>query len=81
MEDSVSIDAKGTKILARTFFQQLRSAGYTPKQIIGVATELIDLVTLDLKENAAAVREAALPVDLTPAPAPMAHATKTVVRQ
>jgi len=70
MEDSVSIDAKGTKILARTFFQQLRSAGYTPKQIIGVATELIDLVTVEVKENAAQVRAAEpdLKPELTPMP-------------
>jgi hypothetical protein len=47
----VSTDAKGTKILARTFFNQLRSSGYTPNQIIGIATELIDLVTCDLREG------------------------------
>ena len=71
MEDSVSIDANGTKILARTFFQQLRTAGYTPKQIIGVATELIDLVTVDLKENAAAVRAAEVELDPVTTPMPM----------
>jgi pyruvate-formate lyase-activating enzyme len=43
-------DKKGTKILARTFFTQLRSGGYTPNQILDIATELIDLVTTDLKE-------------------------------
>ena len=47
----MSTDSKGTKILARTFFNQLRSSGYTSNQIIGVATELIDLVTSDLKES------------------------------
>jgi hypothetical protein len=46
----VSTDAKATKILARTFFNQLRSSGYTPTQVIAVATELIDLVTNDLRE-------------------------------
>lgn len=76
MEDSVSIDAKGSKILARTFFQQLRAAGYTPNQIIGVATELIDLVTVDLKENAAAVRAADLDPVTAPIPVP-----KHLVRQ
>lgn len=45
----MSTDAKGTKILARTFFNQLRASGYNARQIIGVATELIDLVTADLK--------------------------------
>jgi hypothetical protein len=68
LEDAVSTDAKGTKILARTFFQQLRAAGYTPNQIIGVATELIDLVTTDLRTNSASAR--AVPVDVTPATAP-----------
>jgi hypothetical protein len=48
-EADVSTDAKGTKILARTFFNQLRSSGYNANQIIGIATELIDLVTEDLK--------------------------------
>ena len=42
--DPMSTDKKGTKILARTFFNQLRSGGYTPNQIIDIATELIDLV-------------------------------------
>ena len=46
----VSSDAKGTRILARTFFNQLRSSGYTPTQVIAVATELIELVTCDLRE-------------------------------
>jgi len=47
----VSTDAKASKILARTFFNQLRASGYTPTQVIGVATELIDLVTSDIKEE------------------------------
>lgn len=46
----MSTDKKGTKILARTFFTQLRAGGYTPNQILDIATELIDLVTTDLKE-------------------------------
>lgn len=46
----MSTDRKGTKILARTFFNQLRAGGYTPTQIIGIATELIDLVTTDLRD-------------------------------
>ena len=46
----MSTDRKGTKILARTFFNQLRAGGYTPNQIIGIATELIDLVTTDLRD-------------------------------
>ncbi|KFE64899.1 hypothetical protein [Hyalangium minutum] len=47
----MSTDQKGPRILARTFFAQLRSTGYTPQQIIGVATELLDLVTEELKQG------------------------------
>ena len=46
----MSTDSKATKILARTFFNQLRSSGYTPTQVIAVATELIDLVATDIRE-------------------------------
>jgi hypothetical protein len=47
----MSTDQKGTKILARTFFNQLRAGGYTPNQIIGIATELIDLVASGIRES------------------------------
>ncbi len=47
----MSTDQKGPRILARTFFTQLRSTGYTPHQIIGIATELLDLVTEELKQG------------------------------
>jgi hypothetical protein len=47
----LSTDKQGTKLLARTFFNQLRASGYTPMQIIGMATELLDLVTEDLKDK------------------------------
>lgn len=53
--NTVSTDQKGTRILARTFFNQLRASGYTPHQVIGIATELLDLVTTDLKEGDKAV--------------------------
>lgn len=46
----MSTDKKGTKILAHTFFANLRTGGYTPNQILDIATELIDLVTTDLRE-------------------------------
>jgi hypothetical protein len=48
-DTSLSTDKQGTRILARTFFTQLRASGYTPMQIIGIATELLDLVTEDIK--------------------------------
>ncbi|NOK07003.1 hypothetical protein HNV27_36735 [Myxococcus xanthus] len=48
---TLSTDQKGTRILARTFFNQLRASGYTPHQVIGIATELLELVTTDIKEG------------------------------
>jgi hypothetical protein len=47
----LSTDAKASKILARTFFNQLRGSGYSPNQVIGIASELIDLVTQDLRQT------------------------------
>ena len=47
----MSTDKKGTKILARTFFTQLRAGGYTPNQILDISSELIDLVTTEMKET------------------------------
>jgi hypothetical protein len=43
------LDAKGTKILAKSLFKELRENGYSTKQILSLSTELIDLVTQDLK--------------------------------
>ena len=54
----MSTDKKGTRILARTVFTQLRASGYTPHQIIGIATELLDLVTEDLKGDHAIATQA-----------------------
>jgi len=44
-----TLDVKGTQILARSLFKELRGNGYTPNQILALSTELIDLVTQDLK--------------------------------
>lgn len=44
-------DGKRARILARSFLKQLRSNGYSTSQVIGVATELIDLVATDLREG------------------------------
>ena len=57
----MSTDRKGTKILARTFFNQLRAGNYTSHQIIDIATELIDLVTTDLREGDKIIRAPADP--------------------
>ena len=46
----MSIDKKNAKVVARTFFAQLKEGGYTSNQILEMAGEFIDLVTTDLKE-------------------------------
>jgi hypothetical protein len=50
-EDMVpaNLDAKGTKILAKSLFKELRGNGYSANQILSLSTELIDLVTQDLR--------------------------------
>jgi hypothetical protein len=52
------LDAKGTKILAKSLFKELRASGYTANQILGLSTELIDLVTQDLRSQGEARPEA-----------------------
>ncbi|HSN91793.1 MAG TPA: hypothetical protein VLS93_11250 [Anaeromyxobacteraceae bacterium] len=49
-----ALDVKGTKILAKSLFKELRGSGYSPNQILSLSTELIDLVTQDLKGDEAA---------------------------
>ncbi len=49
------LDNKATQILAKSLFKELRGNGYSANQILGLTTELIDLVTQDLRDaNAAA---------------------------
>jgi len=43
------LDAKGTRILAKSLFKELRASGYNTNQILSVSTELIDLVTQDVR--------------------------------
>jgi hypothetical protein len=45
------LDVKGTKILAKSLFKELRGNGYSPNQILSLSTELIDLVTQSLKSE------------------------------
>jgi hypothetical protein len=54
------LDVKGTQILAKSLFKELRGSGYTPNQILSLSTELIDLVTQDLKS----AHEGPLPASL-----------------
>ncbi|WP_434380876.1 hypothetical protein [Melittangium boletus] len=48
----MSTNKQNTRLLAQTFFNQLRESGYTPMQVVGMATELLDLVTEDIKVHA-----------------------------
>jgi len=43
--------AHGARILARSFYKELRENGYTPKQLLALSTELIDLITQDLQAD------------------------------
>jgi hypothetical protein len=56
-----TLDVKGTQILAKSLFKELRGSGYTPNQILSVSTELIGLVTQDLRASP----EAPLPAHAT----------------
>ncbi len=44
-------DVKATRILAKSLFKELRGNGYSPNQILSLSTELIDLVTEDLRAD------------------------------
>jgi hypothetical protein len=54
------LDVKGTKILAKSLFKELRGNGYSPNQILSLSTELIDLITQDLKGEAPTDEETAV---------------------
>jgi len=58
-----TLDNKGTKILAKSLFKELRGNGYSTNQILNLSTELIELVTQGLKDDhaqAAAAAEASV---------------------
>ncbi len=50
----LSGDPKGVPILARSLFRQMQQQGYSKDQIIGLSTELIQLVNEDLQKRMAA---------------------------
>ncbi len=54
---AATLDAKGTKILAKSLFKELRASGYTANQVLSLSTELIDLVTQDLRTQGEAQSE------------------------
>lgn len=55
----VTSDTRGVTILARSLFRQMRDQGYSPDQIVGLSSELLNLVSEDLqKDEPGAVRAA-----------------------
>ncbi len=52
---------KGAKILARSFFKELRDNGYDCNQILAISTELIDLVTRDIRGEGTSSNPAVVP--------------------
>ncbi len=65
------LDNKGTKILAKSLFKELRGNGYSTNQILNLSTELIDLITQHLKDEhaqAAAAAQAAVANEAAKAP-------------
>ncbi|MFP2927249.1 hypothetical protein ACLESO_19035 [Pyxidicoccus sp. 3LG] len=44
-------DARGPRITAHSFFQQLHAYGYDSKQLIHVVSELLDLITHSMRES------------------------------
>ena len=41
----------GERVVARSFYSELRERGYSPKELLAVSIELIDLVTRDLPKT------------------------------
>jgi hypothetical protein len=54
-----ALDFKGAQILAKSLFKELRGNGYSTNQILSLSTELIELVTQDLKDEHTHAAEAA----------------------
>jgi hypothetical protein len=42
---------KALKILSKSIYKDLRQNGYEPRQIVALASEIISLVTLDIKDD------------------------------
>ncbi len=42
---------RALKILSKSIYKELRQNGYEPKQIVALATELVSLVTSDIKTD------------------------------
>ena len=42
---------RALKILSKSLYRELRQNGYEPKQIVALATEILGLVTSDIKDE------------------------------
>jgi len=42
---------KALKILSKSIYRDLRQNGYEPRQIVALASEIISLVTSDIKDD------------------------------
>jgi hypothetical protein len=51
MIESRTMDPEGIKILARSFYRELREGGCTPKQILVASNELLELLAKDMREK------------------------------
>ncbi len=50
---------RAVKIIAKSMYKELRQHGYDPKQIVALSSELISLVTSEMKDEHAAEEAAA----------------------
>jgi hypothetical protein len=71
-----TLDDKGTKILAKSLFKELRGNGYSTNQILSLSSELIDLVTQGIKDEHA---QAAAAAHAAAANESASHAARAVV--
>lgn len=49
-------DAKSARVLARSFYQELRSGGFDHNQILAASNEILELVAQDLRARSAAAQ-------------------------
>ena len=56
----VGTSQRALRVVAKSVFRELKRAGYTRTEMVSFASELLDLVTLELKSGAAGVE---LPFD------------------
>jgi hypothetical protein len=53
------VSDRAAKILAKSFYRQLRESGYTHNQIVSLASEIISLVTQEIRQRPVGVLEPA----------------------